>query len=83
MTLLVFAASGVIPLPPTIITQPSNVSVPDFSPSATFTVVADGTAITYQWQRRQNGGSTFTNIPSATATSYTRNNIVRSQDNGS
>ena len=50
--------------PPTIITQPVDVSI-YASQSATFSVVASGAPLTYQWSR--NG----TAIPSATAATYT------------
>ena len=38
--------------------------------NATFTAAAPGT-VTYQWQVSNNGGTTYTNIPGATAASYT------------
>src|ERR1700722_8535152 len=51
--------------PPTITTQPANQSVA-VGQTATFTVVASGTApLTYQWQKNQ------VNIPGATAATYT------------
>ncbi len=49
---------------PVITAQPSNVSVSAGQP-AMFSVTASGTGLTYQWKR---GG---TNIPGATAASYT------------
>ncbi|MFT3979739.1 MAG: M36 family metallopeptidase [Ferruginibacter sp.] len=54
----------------TITTQPSNQT--GCAPAAaSFTVVATGTSITYQWQVSTNGGTSWTNITGATATSYT------------
>ena len=38
--------------------------------NATFTAAAPGT-VTYQWQVSNNGGTNYTNIPAATAASYT------------
>src|SRR5439155_15178746 len=53
---------------PTILTQPQGRSI-TAGQSATFTISATGPApLTYQW--RQEG----TNIPTATASSYTRSN---------
>lgn len=51
---------------PTITTQPSNVNVCAGS-AATFTVVATGTGITYQWQLSTDGGGTWNNIPGETS----------------
>jgi hypothetical protein len=56
---------------PTITAQPSNVTV-TAGQTAMFTAAATGTPTpTVQWQVSTNGGSTFTNISGATATSYT------------
>jgi hypothetical protein len=44
-----------------IVTQPSNIVVCNGLP-ATFTVIANGNGINYQWQVSTNGGSTFSNI---------------------
>ena len=51
-------------MPPTITIQPLNQTV-NAGQTATFTVVATGTSLSYQWQK--NG----TNIPGATSASYT------------
>jgi extracellular elastinolytic metalloproteinase len=52
-----------------ITSQPSNVTV--CAPAAaSFTVVAAGTSLTYQWQVSTNGGSTWTDITGATAATY-------------
>ena len=78
-------------LPPapviTIGTQPANVTV-DLSDSttdtATFTVAAtttDGT-LSYQWQKSDNGGSTWANIVGATSASYTTGVLTVADDNG-
>ena len=59
------------PAAPTFSLQPSAaaVTVPN---TATFTVAATGQpAPTLQWQRSSNGGTSYADIPGATATSYT------------
>ena len=57
------------PSPPSIATQPQSQTINQGN-SVTFSVVAAGTApLTYQWHRAG------TNIPTATASSYTKNNV--------
>ncbi|MBV8729266.1 MAG: hypothetical protein JO336_05605, partial [Acidobacteriia bacterium] len=58
------------PVPPTITTQPQN-STAVVGQSATFTVVAAGLGLTYQWQSMAPGAGVFSNIAGATASSYT------------
>jgi subtilisin-like proprotein convertase family protein len=54
----------------TITSQPANTSV-CVGTTASFTVAATGGApLGYQWQVSTNGGATWTNIPGATATTY-------------
>ena len=53
----------------TISTQPTDVSVCAGSP-ATFTVSANGTGISYQWQMSTDAGATYTDIAGATASTY-------------
>jgi hypothetical protein len=60
----------VTPVPPSISTQPASRTVPDFG-TATFTVAAKGTTLTYQWQRRS--GTSFSPIAGATSSSYSFN----------
>ncbi len=71
------------PMPPTITSQPANVTVTEPA-TATFSVAAtpatEGTALTYQWQRQTAG--TWTNVPGATAASYTTPATTRAADNG-
>jgi streptogramin lyase len=59
---------------PAITTQPSNQTV-TAGQSATFSVVASGTLpLSYQWQRSNDGGTTWTNVTTGTggtAASYT------------
>jgi hypothetical protein len=55
-----------LPLAPQITTQPLSTSVP-VGTTAQFTVGANGTALTYQWQRAAVGGTTFVNVTDANA----------------
>lgn len=48
---------------------------------ATFSVSALGTGLAYQWQVSTNGGTTFVNIPGATAAAYTIP-VTQSTQNG-
>ena len=61
--------------PPVITTQPSSQTV-NSGQTATFSVVATGTALTYQWKQET------TSIPGATAASYTTP-ATSATDNGS
>jgi FtsP/CotA-like multicopper oxidase with cupredoxin domain len=61
--------------PPTILIPPASQTVAEFT-TATFTVVASGSGLTYQWQR--NG----TAIAGATSPSYSLANVSRTTDNG-
>ena len=54
---------------PSITQQPSNVGVND-GQAASFTVVATGGTLTYQWSRRPNASASFADITGATAASY-------------
>lgn len=67
------AATLTIIVPPSITTQPANASVTP-GQTATFTVVATGTAPTFQWQRGT------TNIAGATSASYTTPATVAGDD---
>src|SRR5699024_9203412 len=53
----------------TITTQPSNVTVTE-GETATFSVTATGSNLTYQWQQSTDG-SAWANISGATSSSYT------------
>jgi alpha-tubulin suppressor-like RCC1 family protein len=52
-------------LAPVITTQPTGVGVQD-GDTATFTVLATGTAALYQWQLSRDGGQSFSDLPGAT-----------------
>jgi len=60
-----------------ITTQPASTSacLPTQT-SASFSIAATGTLPTYQWQVSTNGGTSFTNIAGATASSLTVNNLT-------
>ncbi len=67
-------------LPPQITQQPASISVqePD---TATFSVTALGAPpFTYQWQRSDNAGTTWADIPGATARTYTTGATSRASD---
>ena len=65
---------------PAIGQQPADASIA-VGASATFTVVATGTSLVYQWQRSIDGGVTFTDIAGANAASLTVAN-AQAADNG-
>ena len=65
---------------PAITTQPQNLSVSAGS-SAAFSVVATGSALTYQWQRSNDAGVTFSNVAGATAASYSLTAAAAGDDN--
>lgn len=54
---------------PSITLQPSSTAVCEGS-QASFSVTANGSPLTYQWQLSTNGGGTFNDIPGATSSSY-------------
>lgn len=59
---------------PSITTQPDNATV-KVGETATFTIAASGTDLTYQWQIDRNDGNGWVNIVGATATSYTTSTV--------
>ncbi len=59
---------------PSITTQPGNEAV-KVGGTATFTIAASGTDLTYQWQMDRNDGNGWVNIAGATATSYTTSTV--------
>jgi len=48
--------------------------------NASFNVTASGSSLTYQWQVSTNGGSTYTDIPSATASTLSLNSVTASMN---
>lgn len=66
---------------PSIGTQPTSQTV-SAGGSVTFTVTANGApTLTYQWQRKNSGATTFTNIAGATSASYTLTNASAADNN--
>mgnify|MGYP003288251089 CR=1 FL=1 len=59
---------------PSITTQPGNATV-KVGETASFTIAASGTDLTYQWQIDRNDGKGWVNIDGATATSYTTSTV--------
>ncbi len=57
-----------------ITTQPGNATV-KVGETATFTIVASGTDLTYQWQIDRNDGKGWVDIDGVTATSYTTSKV--------
>lgn len=53
----------------TITSQPTSVTVCEGNP-AVFSVVANGSNLTYQWEQSANGGGNWNSIANATANSY-------------
>lgn len=67
--------------PPAITSSPSDITLCAGS-NNTFTVVATGSGLTYQWQLSPAGCTgPWTNIPTATAASFTLTGIVAGQNN--
>ena len=59
---------------PSITTQPGNATV-KAGETATFTIAASGTGLTYQWKIDRNDGNAWVNIDGATAASYTTSTV--------
>lgn len=59
---------------PSITTQPGNATV-KAGETATFTIAANGTDLTYQWKIDRNDGNGGVNIDGATAASYTTSTV--------
>jgi glucose/arabinose dehydrogenase len=73
--------SGSGNLPPTITQHPTNRTVAE-GETAQFTCAASGTApLSYQWQRKNSGVGSFSNISGATSGSYTTPATVAATDN--
>ena len=64
---------------PSITTQPVDITAAAGG-TATFSVVASGTNPQYQWQRSNDGGTTFADIAGATNASFTLTNVQAVDD---
>jgi hypothetical protein len=64
---------------PAITAQPSSMTL-CVGGNHTFTVTATGSGLSYQWQSAPTCGGPFTNIPGATSSSLTLNNVTTAQN---
>jgi len=65
---------------PAITTHPQSVSLCTGS-NHTFTVVATGVNLSYQWRLSTDGGATYNNIPGATSASYSLTGVTAGMNN--
>ncbi|NLD75020.1 MAG: immunoglobulin domain-containing protein, partial [Chloroflexi bacterium] len=65
--------------PPRLVGEPQD-AVVDEGQGATFSVVAEGTALTYRWETSTDGGLTYNAIPDATDPAYTTPSLAVSDD---
>ena len=70
---ITISAAGIVTAP-SITTQPGNATV-KAGETATFTIAASGTDLTYLWQIERNDGNGWVNIDGATAASYTTSTV--------
>ncbi len=63
-----------------ITTNPSNTSA-CLNGNTSFTVVASGSTLTYKWQVSTDGGTNWTDIPSATAATLNLTNVTAAMNN--
>ena len=70
---ITISAAGIVTAP-SITTQPGDATV-KAGETATFTIAASGTDLTYQWQIDRNDGNGWVNIDGATAASYTTSTV--------
>ena len=70
---ITISAAGIVTAP-SITTQPGNATV-KAGETATFTIAASGTGLTYLWQIDRNDGNGWVNIDGATAASYNTSTV--------
>jgi hypothetical protein len=73
-------ASSILYIQPYITTHPQSGSAINAGQSKTFTVVAGGSFITYQWELSTNSGGSWSAIGGANSASYTVSNATSSQN---
>lgn len=71
------SGSGSIIYAPDITTEPVNITVKS-GETATFSILASGTDLTYQWMINRNDGKGWVNIARANAASYTTSAVDKS-----
>lgn len=65
---------------PTVTTQPASLTAYEYL-TATFTVVATGGGLSYQWQKSDNAGADWSNVTGATSSTYNTSTLTRAADN--
>ena len=70
---ITISAAGIVTAP-SITAQPGNATV-KAGETATFTIAASGTGLTYQWKIDRNDGNGWVNIDGATAAIYTTSTV--------
>lgn len=70
---ITISAAGIVTAP-SITTQPGDATV-KAGETATFTIAASGTGLTYQWKIDRNDGNGWVNIDGATAAIYTTSTV--------
>ena len=77
---MVYSNTATLTVCPEITTQPSAVTVKE-GQKATFKVAASGTGLTYQWQYKKPGATSYTNV-SKNGTSATYSLTAAARHNG-
>ena len=80
MSLLLLLGSSGATASPTITSHPSSLTAYEYL-TATFTVVATGGGLSYQWQKSDNAGVNWSDVSGATSSTYTTGALTRSADN--
>lgn len=75
-----FSVDDVATETPAVTSHPSSLTAYEYL-TASFTVVATGGGLSYQWQKSDNAGVDWSNVSGATSSSYTTGALTRSADN--